>query len=270
MADLAATVTASTPDAAPPALRGRGVTVAHGRREALRGVDFDLRYGELLALLGPNGAGKSTLVRAAVGLLRHTGTLLLEGEPLASLDRETRARRIAYVPQQTALRGGLSVAEVVAQGRYAYREGFGGPSPRDRRAIDAALARTDAASLTERTFTRLSHGEQQRVILARALATEARVILLDEPTAALDVAHSLALFALLRTLTAEGFAVLLVSHQLDDARRWADRGLLLDDGRVVAYGPIAEVVAAEPVRAAYGVEMVPNGALGFRAIERSP
>ena len=245
MADLAATVTASTPDAAPPALRGRGVTVAHGRREALRGVDFDLRYGELLALLGPNGAGKSTLVRAAVGLLRHTGTLLLEGEPLASLDRETRARRIAYVPQQTALRGGLSVAEVVAQGRYAYREGFGGPSPRDRRAIDAALARTDAASLTERTFTRLSHGEQQRVILARALATEARVILLDEPTAALDVSVQAVVLNLLHDLKQRsGMSYLFVSHDLNVVRLLCDRVIVMRAGRIVEQGPTEQVLSS--------------------------
>ncbi|HJL19988.1 MAG TPA: ABC transporter ATP-binding protein [Sandaracinaceae bacterium LLY-WYZ-13_1] len=240
------------------------VTVERGRREVLRAVGFEAAHGEVSCVLGPNGAGKSTLLRALAGLLSFRGEVTLDGTPLSRLDARERARRLAFVPQRSALTASLSVRTVVSQGRYAHTGGLGRPGAADRRAVVSALSRTDVAELAHRRFDRLSAGEQRRVLLARALATEAPVILLDEPTAALDVRHALELHALLRALADDGYCVVVVLHELDAARRFTDRATLLRDGEVVTAGPSAEVVQPGPVREVYGVELLEDAALGFR------
>jgi iron complex transport system ATP-binding protein len=245
-------------------LRAEGVTVARGRRPVLHGVDFAASPGEVACVLGPNGAGKSTLLRALAGLSPFGGRITLDGAPLDRLDARARARRLAFVPQRTALGAALSVETVVGQGRFAHTGGLGRPGAADRRAVAHALERADVARLRHRRFDRLSAGEQRRVLLARALATEARTVLLDEPTAALDVRHALELHALLRELADDGFCLVVVLHALDAARRHTDRATLLCDGAVVASGPTAEVVSPEPVRRVYGVELEEDAALGFR------
>lgn len=245
-------------------LRVECLTVHRGSRRVLTAVDFTARAGRVSCVLGPNGAGKSTLLRAIAGLLPYEGSIRLDERELRALDARERARAIAYVPQQSLLEAPLSVETVVAQGRYAHTGGLGAPSARDREAIARAMARADVASLAERRFDRLSTGERRRVLVARALATDARTLLLDEPTAALDVRHALELHALLRVLAADGYRVVLVLHALDDARRHTDAALLLERGAVVAEGPSAEVIAAEHVRDVYGVELVEQGALGVR------
>ncbi|HJL23745.1 MAG TPA: ABC transporter ATP-binding protein, partial [Polyangiaceae bacterium LLY-WYZ-15_(1-7)] len=245
-----------------PAVRARGLTVRRGARAVLEDVELEAARGEVLALLGPNGAGKSTLLRALAGLLPLAeGHLELAGGPLAAMAPRERARALAYVPQRSLLRSALLVEEVVAQGRYAHGRALGGLQGRDAEAVDRALAEVDALAFRGRAFPRLSVGEQQRVLLARALATEAPLLLLDEPTAPLDIAQALATFDLLRRLADAGRAVVAAVHGLDAARQFADRALLLHAGRVAASGPVEEVVAPEPVRRVYGVELLEGAAL---------
>jgi iron complex transport system ATP-binding protein len=249
------------------AIELRALSVTLGGRQVLRELSLEVRSGELLAVVGPNGAGKSTLLRAMAGLLRYTGELTIEGQPLATLTARERAQRVSFVPQQSQLGAPLSAREVVALGRYTHRPALGRLRPEDERAIDRALHDTDVDQLASRAFDQLSTGEQKRVLIARALATEARVLLLDEPSAALDIEHALQLFALLRVLAERGHAIVLVLHQLEHALAYAQRAALLREGRLLACGLAHEVIDPERVRALYNVELVPAGAPGFRLLE---
>jgi iron complex transport system ATP-binding protein len=254
---------------AEPLLEARGLSVVRDGREVLRDVSFSAEPGSVLAVVGPNGAGKSTLLKVIAGLLPHRGEVRIDGADVALLDRRARARLVAYVPQHSALEAALPVREVVAQGRFAHREPWRGPSAADEEAITRALGLTDAARLADRPFNKLSYGERRLVLLARALATGARLLLLDEPTAALDVRHALDLLSVLRRLAEgeDGACVVVVLHQLQEAVSHCDRALLLAEGRAVASGPVAEVVAAGPVREVYGVELVPSAHFGYRLPE---
>jgi iron complex transport system ATP-binding protein len=247
-----------------PRLEAAALSVALRGRRVVDEVSFAVQAGTVLGVLGPNGAGKSTLLKAAAGLLPFSGSLRLAGREAGGLSRRERARLAAYVPQHSALDAALPVREVVAQGRFAH----GGGAPADAAAVAHALAVTDSERLAERPFSRLSYGERRLVLLARAVASAAPLLLLDEPTAALDVRHALEMLALLRRLAAEGAAVVVVLHGLAEAVEVCDQALLLAEGRTVAAGPIAEVVAAEPVRRVYGVDLVPGAHFGYRLAER--
>jgi len=244
-------------------LRARGLTVTLGGRTVLRDVDLEAHPGEVLALLGPNGAGKSTLLKALAGLLPCEGRVEIAETDVAALSPRDRARRISYVPQRSLLRSALSVEEVVALGRYVHGGSFGGMSKSDKEAIDHALVTAHADALRDRIFTQLSVGEQQRVLLARALASDAPILLLDEPTAALDVGEGMAVLRLIRTLAARKHTLIVVLHDLADALSTTDRALLLKDGRVVEQGDTREVISAEPIRAVYGVKLIENARIGF-------
>jgi iron complex transport system ATP-binding protein len=246
------------------ALDVRRVSVRFDARVVVADASFTARHGQVTALLGPNGAGKTTLLRAIAGLTRYDGVIAVDGIDAHSLDRRSRARQIGYVPQQSRLDSPLSVFEVVAQGRHAHRDGLGALKPSDRASVDDALRRTDAVDLASRSFLELSHGERRRVLIARALATGARLVLLDEPTASLDVGYALACFRLIRNLVAVGAAVVVALHDLDHALRFCDAAVLLETGRVAAHGAISDVITAELISRIYGVELVPGGAVGFR------
>lgn len=246
-----------------PVLAVAGLRAGIPGWDIVRDVAFDLHAGEILALLGPNGAGKTTLVRAVLQLCAARGRVLLHGHDLTRMAPAARARTIAYVPQQSRLLAPLSAREVVELGRYPHRGDALGLSQVDRVAVDAALAATDCRHLQNRAFATCSGGEQTRLLVARALATQAPCLVLDEPTASLDIAHTLDFFALVRRLAADGKAVLVVLHHLGDALRWADRALLLDAGQVVAQGPVAEVLSPHRVRQVYGVDMIPGAEPGF-------
>lgn len=238
------------------------LSVRRGARTLLERVSLAVPRGSVTALIGPNGAGKSTLLKAVLGLLPSTGALRWDGDDLRTLPPHERARRLAYVPQRSQLAAPLAVRAVVLAGRYGHVGWAGWYGAEERAAADAALTAVDALHLAERGFSTLSAGEQQRVLMARALASGAPCLLLDEPTAALDVGHALDLLALIRAQAAQGRAMLVVLHQLEEARRIADALVLLQDGRVTAAGAPAAVLTSEALARAFGVRPVPGGALG--------
>ncbi len=238
--------------------------------EVLRGVDVIARRHEVLGLIGPNGAGKSTLLKAVLGLLPASGTIALDGRQLGELSDRERARQVAYVPQRTALTAPLSVQSVVDLGRFPHRRPWARPTTEDRAIVAQALHDTDVEHLADRPFPTLSGGEQQRVLLARALASCAPVLLLDEPTSALDVRHVLGLHALLRALAERGHIVVVVLHDLTEVRTYSDRAVLLHEGRVHRLGAAKDVVAVGPVRDVYGVELVERGGLAYRLPAAEP
>jgi iron complex transport system ATP-binding protein len=245
-------------------LEARGLTVVRGGQRRLDDVSVSVEAGQLLALLGPNGAGKSTFMKAVAGILQSEGELLLDNQPATGLSRRERARRLAYVPQHSALDAPMPARDVVALGRFAHRDGWGRASKDDDAAITAALAATGSLALADRPFSHLSYGERRLILLARALATGARLLLLDEPTAALDVGHALGLLRRLRQLADAGHAVIVALHHLDEAAAHCSRALLLREGRVVRTGGVDEVVSAQPVREVFGVDLVPGAGFGYR------
>src|SRR5690606_4343894 len=226
----------------PPAHRpgaGRGLPQPEVR--ALAGVSMALERGRCVAVVGPNGAGKSTLLAVMTGQLRaQGGRVLIDGRRLEELDRFALARRVAVVEQNPVVPPGFTVAEVVAMGRTPHLGLFGSPSRVDGAAVESALAETGLGGLARRPVEKLSGGESQRVVLARALAQEADHLLLDEPTNHLDLRYQLDVLRFARRAAAEGTAVLLVLHDLNLAARVSDRVLMLQRGAVVADGEPGE------------------------------
>lgn len=223
-------------------------------RPALAEISFDVAPGTVHGIIGPNGSGKSTLLRLLLGALEPgTGAVHYEGRPLADWSRRELARAVGVVPQREELAFPLTVRQLVAMGRYPHLRTWQREGATDRRAIDHALDRCDVARFAGRTLGTLSGGELQRVLLARALAQEPRTLVLDEPTAALDIHHEMAIFELLAALAArDGVTVVVVTHNLNLAARYADRLLLLDRGRTVCAGTPAEVMVRETLERVYG------------------
>lgn len=239
-----------------PRLSVRNVTFRYRNLGVLDGVDLDVAPGETLALLGPNGAGKSTLLRIMAGTLPPgEGDVLLDGTALASLRGAKRARRLAFVPQETRLVFDFTVLEIALMGRFPRLGLLGIEGKSDIAAARRALDLTGVAGLAGRPISHLSSGERQRVLLARALAQEPETILLDEPTAFLDLGHQVRIHRLLAALNRErGLTIVFVSHDLNLAARYASRVALLSEGRIIAQGPPATVLTPETLRGAYGVD----------------
>ncbi|MDQ3812257.1 MAG: ABC transporter ATP-binding protein [Chloroflexota bacterium] len=224
----------------------------------LRDVSFSVDPGEVVALVGPNGAGKSTVLRVATGIVPiRDGRVRLEERDVQRLGAREIARRAAVVPQETSLAFGLTARELVALGRTAHLRLLFGPTRLDQEAIAWALAATDAQALAERLVDELSGGERQRVVLARALAQQPRVLLLDEPTANLDLRHQVVTMELVRRLAREsGLAVLAAVHELQLAALYCDRALLLAGGQVVAQGTPEAVFTADQLEHVFGQRVV--------------
>ena len=220
---------------------------------AVRNVTLTLPAATLTAIAGPNGAGKSTLLALLLGHLAPTsGVVTYGGRALRDWTPRALAREVAVMPQHEQPAFSISVRDLVAMGRYPHLGLFGGERDADRRAIDAALARCDLKEFWDRPVDALSGGEQQRVRLARAMAQEPRAYVLDEPTAGLDVQHEMVLFEYARELCASGATVVLVTHQLNLAARYADRIALLSDGAVILAGTPRDVVTSRRCSAVFG------------------
>jgi len=236
-----------------------------GAPEAVAGISLRLARGEVVGVIGPNAAGKSTLARLCCGLLKpQQGSVSLQGEPLARLSRRERARRVAFLPQHPPHDLSFTAHEVALMGRAPHLGLWSLEGPRDLDRARAALQEVDALDLGDRPISQLSGGERQRVFLARAFAQEAALLVLDEPTAALDLAHQVLLVNALRRRAREGGGALLVLHDLALAGAACDRLALLDRGRVVAEGTAGEVLRPAVLSPVYGtdVEVVPNPATG--------
>ncbi|PYO69038.1 MAG: ABC transporter ATP-binding protein [Gemmatimonadetes bacterium] len=223
-------------------------------RDALAGVSLALRAGAFHAVLGPNGSGKTTLVRVALGLLSpRAGTAAILGRAAAAWSRRDLARIVGVVAQREENPFPQRVRETVLLGRFAHLSLWAGERPEDHEAVSRALERCDVVPLADRWLWTLSGGEYQRVRLARALAQEPRLLVLDEPTASLDIRHEMELFELVRALAdRHGLAVVLITHHVNLAARFADQVLLLAEGRAVARGSPAAVLTAETVRRVFG------------------
>lgn len=237
----------------PPLLDVHDLHAEVGGRALLRGVTLHVAPGELVGVIGPNGAGKTTLVRAVTGLLRHSaGMVRLDGVPLETQPGRERARTMAVVEQLPEAPATMLVRELVLIGRFPHLGLLGRESARDRAIAGQAMARAGCEALADRMLGTLSGGERRRAFIARALAQEPRLLLLDEPTAGLDASAQGEILQVVRTLADDGAGVLMVIHDLSLAAAWCDRLVLLHDGRVVAAGAPAEVVTAEHLARVYG------------------
>jgi len=238
------------------AIELHGVTVILGGRPVVDAIDAAVAEGEWLALIGPNGAGKTTLLRAIARLVTFSGTIKLEGRSIVEMRRAELSRLIAVVPQEPSTPPWMTVGEYVLLGRTPHLGPLAKEGRRDREAAARALARLDLLGYGERRLGTLSGGEKQRAVVARALAQEAKIVLLDEPTAALDIGHQQQAFDLLDALRAEsGLTLVAAMHDLTLAAQYADRMVLLDAGRVAADGAPHAVLTEEAIANHYGASI---------------
>jgi len=238
-------------DTAPPPLQASDVTLAYDRHVVAEHLDVRIEVGEFTAIVGPNACGKSTLLRM---LHPRAGTVHLDGKLIRSLPSKQVARRLGLLPQSSIAPDGITVTDLVARGRHPHQKLLRQWSRDDERAVDDALAATRTADLAGRFVDELSGGQRQRVWLAMALAQETQILLLDEPTTFLDIAHQVEVLDLCADLHEQGRTLVMVLHDLNQACRYASRVIAMRDGVIVAQGPPAEIVTAELVRDVFGLE----------------
>ena len=241
-------------------LEARALAFGYRNHPVGSGIDLALERGRVLCLLGPNGSGKTTLMKTLLGLLSpQGGEVRLEGRALSDWKPQERAARLAYVPQAAETFFDFTVGEMVEMGRTAHRGLFARPSRRDAEIARAALETLGIAALTERPIHRVSGGERQLALIARALATEAAMLVLDEPTANLDFGNQMRVLAEIARLRERGIAILLCSHDPGHALEVADEVLLIQRGRTFARGPAAEVITDGNLSRLYGIEVNYHG-----------
>ncbi|OCC05486.1 hypothetical protein BA190_08730 [Labrys sp. WJW] len=234
-------------------VEAEGVTLGYGTNTILDQVGMTLRPGEIVGLLGPNGAGKTTLLRALAGLVPvQAGAIRYDGLPKGHYRPAEFARRLAFLAQANQVHWSMRVHQLVALGRLPYRRPFAGPSADDQAAVERAMAATDVEAVALRRTGDLSGGERMRVLIARALAVEADLLLADEPVASLDPLHQLTIMEILRQTAHRGSGVAVVLHDLSLASRFCDRLIMLARGRIVFDGP-ASLLGEEQIRDVYGV-----------------
>jgi ABC-type cobalamin/Fe3+-siderophores transport system ATPase subunit len=233
----------------------RAVSAAYGDRQVLDAVDLSLAAGEMVALVGPNGAGKSTLLRCLTGLHRPSaGVVAFDGVPVEEIERQVLARRVAVVPQESLLPFSIRVEELVELGRLPHEHPLLGPRAADRAAVAMAIERVGIDDLVGRDVRQLSRGERQLVLFALAVAQEAPLVVLDEPTVHLDLEHQVRVMELLRDLNRSGSTVLVVLHDLRLAAHFLPRVVVLERGAVVADGPPGRVLDDALIRRVFRVD----------------
>lgn len=246
-----------TSELANSAIEARNVGYTYGERHALRGIDLDVKRGELVAIIGPNGCGKTTLLGCLSGSLSPTfGQAYLRDKKLSTLHSRDIARTLATVPQEVRIPFAYRAREIVSLGRSPYTNYLGGLSEADQQAIDTALSQTRTERMQSRPFNELSGGERQRVIIALALAQQPSILLLDEPTAQLDLAHQLELLHLIRRFNREdNLTVIAALHDIDLASAFFSRIIVLSEGHLVADGPPHEVITSDIIHSVFGVSV---------------
>jgi iron complex transport system ATP-binding protein len=241
-------------------LEAHDISVEYGTRRAVEGISLSAQPGEIIAILGPNGAGKSTFLRVLNGTMAPSqGEVLLDGKPIGSYSRRTVARRIGVVAQEADLRFPVTVIQFVLGGRYAWSgaSAWGWESQQDVEIARRILIETELEDLETRLMNELSGGERQRAVVARALATEAKVFLLDEPTANLDLAHQATMLRLVRGRCDDReSAAIVVTHDVNLAAEFADQVMLLKNGREIAAGPPKSVFTPELLRKVFDLEVL--------------
>jgi iron complex transport system ATP-binding protein len=241
-------------------LEARDLTIGYGRKVVGRGVNVAVQRGEVLALLGPNGGGKTTLLKTLLGLIPPlSGTVTLAGAPMQQMSVRDRSRAMAYVPQVHTGTFAFSVEDMVLMGRSAHASIFSQPSAHDRRVAAEALARLGISHLGDRPYTMISGGERQLVLIARALAQQPQMVVLDEPTASLDFGNQGKTLREIRRLAAAGLAVVFATHDPNHSLRYADRAMLIRDGQCVGFGSAFDVVTRENLRMLYNSDILQIG-----------
>lgn len=242
-------------------LHVENLTLSVRQTPLVEAASFTLKAGELVVLLGPNGAGKTSLIRGALGLLPNmSGTVQIDQTALAEFSPLARARQIAYLPQIRPLAWPNRVRDVVALGRFAHGVAPGKLSGKDAEAVDKALTSCDLVAFSDRAMDTLSGGELARVHCARAFATEAPLLIADEPTAALDPRHQFRILDLIKSYVDQGAGALLVLHDIELAARYADRLIWMKDRRIVAEGSVQNTLTSERLADVYGVAATIDGA----------
>jgi len=240
----------------PPILEARDLHFSYRSRHVLSGASLAIGESDVVSLLGANGAGKSTLLRLLLGLERPSkGDVLLDGYPIRARSRRQIAKRLAYVPQSHVSPFPYSVRQVVMMGRLGQAGLFHAPRRGDHDAVDSALDRLGILHLAGRVYTQISGGERQLTLLCRALVQEASVLILDEPTAALDFGHQIRFLRQLHGLAADGYAVIMTTHHPDQAMAASNRAILLQNGRIAADGAPEQVINSDSIRSLYGVSV---------------
>jgi len=234
----------------------RNINFNYGTRKILNNLNFSVSTDEFVAIIGPNGAGKSTLLKIIDGLLPVHGQVLLENKLLSTYNRKQLARLIAYLPQETEFTFAYTVDEVVRMGRYPHVKGIGYYSPADEHIIDRVMSLMEVQDFRDRNFNELSGGERQRVLIASALAQEPKILLLDEPTTALDLHHQIAIYQILKTQqNSENLTVILVTHDINLAAQYCDRMVLLFQGDILSDGKPGEVLKFKVLQNTFGVKV---------------
>lgn len=238
-----------------PRLAGRGLTVGYGAAPVLKGVDFAVPSGAMTVLVGPNGCGKSTLLKTLARILvPDGGEVQLDGRPIRSWPTRDVARRLALLPQGPVAPDGLTVRELVGQGRYPHQSFLRQGSPEDRRAVEAALELTALGPLADRPVASLSGGQRQRAWIAMTLAQDTDLILLDEPTTFLDLKVQIDVMSCLARIAARGKTLVVVLHELNIAAAFADHLVMMREGRIVAQGAPGVVMTPENLRRVFDLE----------------